>query len=458
MGFPKISQLGRGAVKSAALCVLLAGPLAAQEARLTPENLKKVAFVLLQQGKPEAALEMANALLVQVPGDTTALVLKSRAERDLGHFGAAHTAATQAWQMSQTPRERYSAALSAAQALSSDGQKFRAQFWLRRAIQAAPSARAKSIAATDLTYVRSRSRLALSFDIGLSPSSNVNNGASTDTVWFLGLPFTLSGDAQALSGAKGRVGVAGRYRLAEQETRKTDLRFSIAQDAVVLSGSASAAAPNARGRDYAFSAVEIGVEHSFRPGAADEVQLGTAVGRNWYGGDAMSRYVQGSVAYRRDLTPAVRAVGGVAVERQWRDDVAARSADVVTLSFGLDRVLANRDRVQVQMRSSWTQSASADVDHKGWGASLDWTRAAPILRAQVSVGLSVAGRDYGSSPFSAQGRHDLTLGGEVLMAFDAVEYMGFKPVVSLETSATSSNIGLFNTRSTGLGLRVQSKF
>ena len=436
----------------------LSGPAMSQQAELTPENMKKAAFVLLQRGQPERALALADAVLLQFPEDATALILKSKAERDLGRYGPAQASAKLAWAKAQDPRDQYGAALAAAQSLSSGGQKFRAQFWLRRAMQVAPNERARMVAEKDFAYVRTRSRLALKFDLSIDPSSNVNNGSSSDVVWFLGLPFVLSGDARALSGVTSSVGVAGRYRLSETETAKTDLRFTLAHSMVTLSGSAKAQAPAARGADYAFSAIEVGLDRYLRLSQRDEVHLGLAVGRNWFGGDPMSSYLRGGAEYRRDLTKTIRGTAAISHERQFREDAAIRSAEVTRLSFGLDSVLGNRDRLRMEVRATDTASQSSDIDHRSWGISLDWTRAKPVLGGRVTLGLLAEGRDYDRSRYSTDGRHDLTIGADLSVAFEEADYMGFIPVLSLKSRQTTSNVSLFDSQSTGLGLSIQSKF
>ena len=437
---------------------LVAAPVRAEPLVLTHDGMVQTAVTLLERGHPEQALRFANALLQQNPEDATALIIKARAERDLARYQSSVATARLAWKTAGLQRERYGAALAMAQGLASDGQKFRAQFWLRRAIEEAPDEGAKRLAEKDFVYVKSRSRLGLKFDLAIQPSSNVNNGSSSDVLWFMGLPFVLSEDAKALSGVTTTLGISGHYRLAETQTSKTDLRFSLGQRMVTLSGSAKATAPAARGSDYAFTTIEVGLDRYLRPGPKDEVQLGVTLGRNWYGGDPMSHYLGANALYRRDLTPTVRGFAEIGAERQWREDVAERSADVMTLSFGLDTVTANRDRLRFEVTARDTASGSSDIDHRGWGASLDWTRSKPVLKGRLSLGLSAEGRDYAVSKFSADGRHDLTVGATMSMAFEGADYMGFIPVLSVQSQRTSSNVSLYDSQSTGIGLSVQSKF
>ena len=105
-----------------------------------------------------------------------------------------------------------------------------------------------------------------------------------------------------------------------------------------------------------------------------------------------------------------------------------------------------------------TASSSSDIDHRSWGVSLDWTRAKPLLKGRVTIGLMAEGRDYDRSRYSADGRHDLTIGADLSMAFEEADYMGFIPILSLKTRHTGSNVSLFDSHSTGLGFSVQSKF
>ncbi|MBK8440170.1 MAG: hypothetical protein IPL38_12040 [Rhodobacter sp.] len=134
-------------------------PTGAEPMELDAENLLRLAILMIDQGRPGRALGMAEALLARDPEDSGVLALKSRAERDLGLNDAAVGSARGAWAAADNAGQRYDAAMAMAQGLASDGQKFRAQFWLRRAMQAAPDPAAKKVAERDFAYVRTRSRL-----------------------------------------------------------------------------------------------------------------------------------------------------------------------------------------------------------------------------------------------------------------------------------------------------------
>lgn len=447
---------------TAALCIAALGMGSAARAeavKLGYADMQQVTFLLLRQGRAEQALAFANAMLAQQPTDSAVLALKSRAERDLGQNRAAIASARQAWREAKTGQERYAASMAMAQGLASDQQKFRAQFWLRRAMQEAPTPLARKIAETDFGYVRNRSRLSVQIDAAVQPNSNVNNGSSASTITFLGLPFVLSGGARALSGTEASAGVVLRYRLTESKTGKTDMRFSVRGKRVFLTAAAKAQAPDARNGDFAFGATELGLDHKWLfAGGRAEGNASVTLGQNWYGGDDLSTYTRFSGGATVALAPKWQGFAAGHIERQDRLDDASQSATLRSLSIGVSHALENHDRLRLTLSGTGVQSGSGAVDHNAVSATLDWARAKPVFGSRLSLGLIAEKRDYDTSLYSATGRHDRLFSASAAFALEKLDYMGFIPVVSLEASRTESNISLYQGESLGLGISIQSKF
>ncbi len=443
-----------------ALCLgALATQTVAKPVVLTAEEMKQTTFLLIRQGQPAKALAFANALLKTTPNDASILVMKSRAERDLGRNKDAVQTARLAWKHAATEQQRYGSAMAMAQGLSSGGNKFAAQFWLRRAMTLAPNPLARQIAETDFQYVRARSRLSLRFDASIQPNSNVNNGSSSAILHFLGLPFVLSGDAQALAGVEGSFAATARYTLGESETSKTALRFGVSQKLVRLSRAARAQAPNARNSDYAFGGVEIGLEHRAKLASLQaEAVTGLSFGRNWYGGDPLSQYVRLDLGLNKSFSPLWQGNLKLSGEHQRRLDSDLRSADILTLELGLRHQLGNGDQLGFGVSGRNVQSASGEIDHRTLGASLDWARAKPLWQTRLSAGFSVEAADYGTSLYALDGRHDVAIAANIGFAFQQIDYMGFIPVLSLQAQHTKSNIELYQSNTLGIGVSVQSKF
>ncbi len=443
------------------------GPAAAQD--LTPAQMRTLGFDLLSAGETGRALAVADALLVRDRQDAVALILRARVLRDLGRDAEARHAARQAWGAADSPSDRFGAALTRAQVLSSSGNRTAAQIWLRRAVEEAPSPAARAAAMRDFRYVRGRNPLRLSFSFGIAPSSNVNNGSKHDEIEGFGMFGALSPDAQALSGWAAQAAAGARLRLAGDERRSTWLRLSATRREVRLSSAAVAkldkwiadqaamgVAVNPR-RNFDFGAVEVGINHiaGFRTGA---VTLGATLGHNWFGGEDMSDYVKLDLAGERGLDARRAVYGEVSAERQWRRDSPFRDADLVTVEGGLVQALAGGDRLRLGFGGRHVSSFSPDVRHEAVLARLTWEMAEPLAGVRLEASVSAERRRYDASLLAPAGRRDLRLDAGVLLTFERLDYMGFAPTLDLRASRFRSNVRIHDGRDLGLTLGFRSVF
>lgn len=449
----------RGLCAGLLVLVLGLGSVRAEPLVLTPENLVKLTVVMLQQGKPEQALRFSSALVQRNPGDATALILKSRAERDLGFYAKSVATGRQAWTHADLPRERFGASMAVAQGMASNGQKFRAQFWLRRAAEEAPNESARAMAMRDFDYVRSRSRLSVQLDFSARPSSNVNGGSSEKVINFMGIPLTLSPDALALSGGKMQAAVTARYRLAESDRAKTDLRFGLVERRVWLSDASKLAAPMADSGDYAFSGYELGFDQAWKVARlGGEVTGSLSLGYNRYGGSSMSNYTRLDLGANKGFGGRISGQIGLSLERTNRLDDPKRSATVAGLSLAASKGLATGDRLSLSIGLRHSQSKADSIDHKALSAEVGWRKAAPVLNTKVSASLGVEARDYPVSPYTSGGRQDLSVNASISLSFDKLDYMGFAPVMTIEAEKTRSNVAINTSQSLGVGFSVKSSF
>ena len=292
------------------LCALLpclgAGTASAtsdEKAVLTPSQMRTAAADLLRLRNPQQAMALADALIARDPHDRSALLIRSRAARDLGNYTLARKAAKRAWSLSETDEEKYAAALITAQALSSGGQRTLAQFWLRRAVEYAPNDDLERRAVRDFRYVRASSPWLHRFSFSVSPESNINNGSSERSSFLnyqlsellLGQPveYQLGGSQRALSGIEYAVGVRSRFRFHQTETRAHDLAFSLTSRTYTLSSDAKAQAPGAEGNDFAFTSYQIGYGlKGINLDQRGEFRFAVDVGQSWYGGEEYARFLR----------------------------------------------------------------------------------------------------------------------------------------------------------------------
>lgn len=439
---------------------LWAGAAQAGPVALTPDALQAEGYRAINAGQAEAAHQIALALLQRDPQDFMALILRSRSARALGHFDEARAAARAAWALARTPSQRYAAAMVRAQALVSSEDRTAAQFWLRRAVQLAPDPQSKAVAIHDFTYVRDRSHWSFQLGASLVPSSNVNNGSAESTITLLGLPFVLSGDAQALSGLVGSVNASATYRLTPTQNTVTQFRFSGLERHNWLSASAQAQAPTAKGSDYDYSAIEAGVVQQWRAGVTSLAiyTWGVTAGHNWYGGDNLSNYLRLQGGVDRPLDAWNTGSLGFSLERQARQDVRDRSATVATGTVGVTRRFANNDQVTLTLGDRFTRSNATDIQHATDFAQLSWTKAAPVLGVKLGASLYLSRDIYATYPLSADGRRDIGVTADLSMLFTRASYMGFSPSVDVQFQRVRSNVSLYDTRNVGIAVGIKSDF
>ena len=442
----------------ATVAALMSGGATA-ETRLSPDQTRAAAQILLETGRARAALDLTEALLARDPGDVQALILQSQALRDLGRTNEAQRAARHAWAGAPEGPLKFGAAMVMAQALSSEEKRTRAQFWLRRAAQAAPDPGARAEAEQAFGYVRARNPWVFDLHVSAAPSSNVNNGSRRNSFWFYGFPVDLSGTARALSGHEATIGATATYRLVPREQSTTELRFSAMHKAVRLSGEARRIAPTARNGDFAYSAVEAGIWHQIDQGPRPfGLGLGATLGHNWYGGDSLSDYLRLRAELDRPLGPRDALQLSLGAERTWRHDSAVQSSDEVSLALGWAHALANRDRIETRISTKSTLSDADEAAHAAHAIRLRWKKAKPVAGIRLSAGLGYERRDYDRSRYTVDGRTDDRFSADLSMTFDKIDYMGFVPTLQITAGETRSNVGLFDARDLGMSLGFQSAF
>lgn len=444
-----------GAALAAAL-VLVAAGLAAKPATLTVAQMRAYGIEALARGFADQALEVASALLARDPADSGALVLQAQALRLQGHLPESEAAARSAWAAARDPGSRFTAATALAQALSLQDHRSLAQYWLRQAVQNAPSPQARAQAMQDFDYVRSQNPLSLQVDLSIRPSDNVNGGARDPLFEYQGIPFILSGDALALSGLSLGLGLRGGYRLAASPEGQTALTFAASQQAVVLSDAAVAQAPGARASDYTVSHLELGLER--RQSLSFGMMTGAVTaGHTWYGGRDLSNSLEGKLTLARPMGGGKGQLD-LTVTRQTRLDRPVSSSSEAEIAASLTRHAANGDSWQGNLSLSQVQSRDIGIDHAEATLGLSWQAARPMAGLSLGASVSARGADYAASPYTATGRQDLRLALSLTARVDRIDYLGFSPVVSLDLARNRSNVALYDTQTVGMSLSFTSRF
>lgn len=445
----------------AALCVLAwltSAPHAAAETRLDIPEARRLAIGLAQAGQARAAREVARVLLQRDPEDVTALIVLARAERDLGHFGAAQAAGRRAYRLAAPGNERFTAAMATAQALSSDGRRTWAQLWLRRAVEDAPDDLRRAVAARDFAYVRSRNPLTLQFGFGLAPSSNVNGGPTTNTLVIGGIEF-VDPDAVPLPGLVATLDLGAGYiiDLAPGQILTFGLRGQL-QD-VALSDDAKDKAPDAEGSDYAQDVLAARIGWALSPAhGRSRTMIDLEFGREWSGREALADTVELSLRHERMLSPSDRLGFTLAGDHVTRLDASLRSSDGVRVGVDWMHILPSKDLAAVSLTLERVMSDAASIAHRSVDVRFSYARAEPVLGMALAGYLTLGARHDDEPLYSAEPRKDTSLELGVTATMLNLDYMGFAPEVGLVRSRTWSNVSLNDTEETQLRVGIRSSF
>lgn len=426
---------------------------------VSPEELRLSAHTAEQAGQSEAAIRIVAALLERDPEDTVALIVLSRAERDLGRYNRALIAARKAWRLAPDENGRFAAAMAIAQAQSSAGNRTMGQFWLRRAADIAPNDDARAVAIRDFRYVRARNPWAAEFSFNVTPTNNVNNGSARETSQLFGLPleFQLSATAQALSGYEISGGVAGRYRFTQDARHAQDITYLLNHRTYLLSEEAKAAAPGVKGSDFAFSQLALGYNYHRTPeNWPGPFSLSLTGGNTWYAGNTYFSFLRvGGQQSFRFSDKTVLTLFGTA-ERQFGEQ--APDVDRLNVTLRLNQQIGQLGVLGLTVGNTTSISASDTGDFSEQRVGADFRIGKPIAGIDVSFGLDWRGRDFVRSRFDPAGRRDNEVTGRVNLVFRQIDRFGFNPTVTVQSSRTDSTIGLFDREKTGVQIGIRSSF
>ncbi|MDV7141919.1 surface lipoprotein assembly modifier [Tropicimonas sp. TH_r6] len=441
----------------------------AETVTLSPVEMRDAAVLSLETGNAEQARRLTDALLGRDSADVEAMVLNSRALRDLGQYDAALEQARAAYRLAETDPEIYAAALARAQALSSLGARTRAQLWLRMASEHAPNEEARARAIRDFQYVRSRNRWNTRLSFSLAPTSNVNDGSTHDTISYGGLQgVVLDGAARALSGLSYSGRVTTRYRFSEGKHHQTEVGLHLFHESYILSDEAQEIAPDAEGDDFAYSSVAIGLRHKWRPGDwRTPLEFSLLYGRGWYGGEDYSRYTRSSVGRPFILSKSTLLRIEAGGEHFYRviDDATQRSYHAgATLLHEFEN--GGGLRLSFGLRDSHSDLGSLDYTRKL--AGIAYTLPKPVAKARATLEFDYEQKLYDAFPTldtvgpfivlrdTERLDHRRALG--LSLFFDQVDYYGFSPTVTLRHAETQSTDDRYDTVDTGVHFGFRSNF
>ncbi|MES2666528.1 MAG: hypothetical protein V4712_10540 [Pseudomonadota bacterium] len=430
---------------------------------LTREQSLVVARQALFSGNPVLARAIASALLQGNNADPYALLIISVAETQLGNPGGGHVAGRAAWRSARGMQDglRYDIARQTAVAAMRGGRVFPMQFWLRRALDVAPTPETRAQTIADYRAVRERTKLKLSFSMSVTPSDNLNSGASgnlliIDDRFLLG---RLTGSAQALSGVRTEVEGGLTYRILTTAKTATDIGLRLSFADYRLSTEARLQAPDITSSNLDTARAEANISSKFLwPGLNRPGRVGLAAG-----------YIKEG---RADPAPFLRleASGQLVSNERWMLSVKAAgqrnwlNSDAVTaMTLGVEgSVLVGQGVLGLGLSVSDARGDAANQDRRRTSLQIAYSHTRPLGPVSLSTGVMAAVTDYPTyllGPVAVtKGREDRQQGIFVNMVFQDLGVMGYAPSLTLSNTRTSSNISRFSGSETSVSIGIKSQF
>lgn len=451
-----------GLIAGLGLAVLPA-PLRAQVIEIPVNEAHQIAANAIFSQQYDLALQIAEGLLQLNPQDHQALSLKASALIGLGQLSDAAATARNAFRAADSDIQRVDAARLVASAHFRAKQYTRSEWWLRRALNNANDNAAQTAVHNDFAQVRRDNPLTVQLSFSAAPNNNINNGSSSETsvFYFAGIPLlgVLTPDARALSGTEVSGSVDLSYRISQASDRATDISLTLFARTFELSPQTRRVAPSVKSSDYSFGLAEVSLTHARNFAAfSGPTTFKLTLGENWYGGDPFTQYGRATLGQGLNFSENTGVDLSLGFEHQVSIRDGGVESQIYTLGADVNHRFGNSDLLGLGLQLAQTNSDNPTAENTSVRASASYTFAKPILGMQVSLNMAAEQRDFDLSVYAVDGRHDLTLSAGARVVFLNASYFGFSPSLSLETSKTNSNVGVFNRESVALRFGVQSAF
>lgn len=416
----------------------------------------------LQAGQAEVARAVALALLEADPRDPVALVLLAAAQLRAGEGAAGRRTAQRAYRLAGDRALRYDAARVAAHGALAEGRLTLAQLWLGQVASLAPGPAERAGAEALFRRLQAANPLRLALSVHVGPTSNVNRASRDRALIVEGIetPFVLSGDARALPGTAIGGSAAPAWRLASGPGWTAEARGRLFHTTYVLAPAARAAAPGARGEDFAQGGVEAGLRLMREAAAGGQWSFGLGVGQSWAGGAAFAASFRVEAGRTLALAPETGLRIDALAERQVRSGGDGRSARILAAQAQLFHRLGSGDVLRFRLTGVDSASENREASHRALPAELRWEPAAAIGPARLALSLSGGWRDHPvfTGGLFGAGRVERQVAGAVELLLPRAEAWGVAPVVTLRAGRSFSNVSRFEAEFPGIELALRSTF
>ena len=402
------------------------------------------------------AMGIAGALLQRDPNDLQALLIMAAGHLAMGQNNIAFKFAKRAYSVAPAKNpNRFGAATVAARSLARDKKFERAKFWMRRAIQLAPSEKAEAVRIKEFRNIRSASPWRNNASFSVQPSDNVNNGTSEKFINLGGLEFTLN-DTEPLTGLKASLSFDIAYQLAKKTNRNTYIGLDFYNREVIVTGENNTSLEGSDFR-YTYGGIYLNNIRSVHDKSLiirDKLSFGTT----WYGGDQLNNRLAVSRSYRKTIDPKTALGLYVRLAKTVNQSDPIKNSTSINVAPSYTRSIENVGIVRLSPFVSKVKSDSSSTANKGYGLSLNYRPHRDIFKTSASFTLGIGARRDSLIGFSGVKREDEYLSLRANFFVKNFTFFGFSPTINIEARRNRSNITIFDTESLGFGIGFRSAF
>jgi hypothetical protein len=457
-----------------ALALALMGTSASAQTTvdLTIGQARDVATQALLADDSRLSLQIAEAILLQVPDDRQSLLIVASAAPRVGDPKRGREAGVRAWAVSTTDVQKYEAARLTALAAANEKRYTLSTFWLRRALAVAPNEDEHTRTLNDARAVTRLNPWSSNLSFSLAPSNNVNGGAEDEDLFVAGSDTggTISEDGLALAGWRATLGFGTQYRFQQNTDSRSTIGISY-QGARVWLTDDTDVTNDALGTD----ALQINLRHER---ALENGTVGISLSHTTFQyrdfklrtkESTLENYDTTRIAVDRRLALSDRTMLSLSAIQERVDysiDGIGR-VDRTTAGVGLSFLLESKDRVTVNLSVNKADGDNVNYISHGQSLNVTYSWAEPIGPVSLSAGAGVSLRNFpdfqvftlpsGFAPIDG-GRNDSTVSANLNIGFPQVSYAGFSPGLRIDASRTRSNVSRYDRTTFSAGLTISSSF
>ena len=462
------------ALRVAGICALLLSPDTgmAETLTLTRDEAIATARQAYLAGDVSLTYAIASRIAASDPLDVEALLLLSASNEALGNPDGAFVLGKRAWAaaaaLGRPDGLRYDIAQQTAHAAWTAGLTRSAAFWLKRARDLAPNLDRRARDDANLREIRSTIPLTFSGSLRISPTDNLNNGASSGH-WTVGEAYIaeISGWAVAHPGVLTSIEGDATYDLGVSPSglAHNSLGFGLSTTLHTLDRDEAMANPNLSERELDSWRAALKWTQQRLLDGQPPLGIMLEASQTWFGGVAYSPALRGEIML--PLTAEGDMTIEASLDRQWATvPITASGVHLdghrgVTLPWGAGTLVYG-------VGATFVRSASVNSTFDSLDGSLILNPGLGGHSLSGHVGIGASWRHYddydlgiglGSGTIhSTDGRTDHGLWLRAGLGFEQGKFAGLTPTVTVQRQMTWSNISKYQTAATSLYLGLAVDF